>query len=273
MITEAEEITEQIDSVHESYIKWEKGGGEKRDDLDHYPFVRNKRAPFVTLRRALPHLNLALVTSAGAYVNGMASFNTTLTGGDLSFREIPTQITAKDLRIAARGYNPEAVLKDINAQIPLERLAEFEANAIIGSQAQAFWSLCGYITDAASFVNDTLPKLVTRIKRYEAQGVLLIPASRLCHQTMALAARALELAGLPTMTLAVNRKLMEAVRPPRAVYYDGEFGSVAGQPLWPEHQRRVLDEALRLLEPMDQPGIIKLDVELETEVEIGRGER
>ncbi len=49
--------------------------------------------------------------------------------------------------------------------------------------------------------------------------------------------------------------------------------SVAGLPNWPEHQRRVLDEALRLIEPMDQPGIRKLVVALESQVEEARGER
>jgi hypothetical protein len=51
------------------------------------------------------------------------------------------------------------------------------------------------------------------------------------------------------------------------------LGSVAGRPNWPEHQRRILDEALRLIEPMDQPGIRRLVVELETQVEEARGER
>jgi hypothetical protein len=63
------------------------------------------------------------------------------------------------------------------------------------------------------------------------------------------------------------------VRPPRAAYYPGEVGSVAGRPNWPEHQRRILDEALRLIEPMDQVGIRNLTVELETQVENARGER
>jgi hypothetical protein len=75
------------------------------------------------------------------------------------------------------------------------------------------------------------------------------------------------------MTLAVDKDTVQSVRPPRAALYDGEFGSVAGLPNWPEHQRRVLDEALRLIEPMDQPGIRKLVVELESQVEEARGER
>jgi hypothetical protein len=35
----------------------------------------------------------------------------------------------------------------------------------------------------------------------------------------------------------------------------------------------VLDEALRLIEPMDQPGIRELSVEMESQVEAARGER
>jgi hypothetical protein len=35
----------------------------------------------------------------------------------------------------------------------------------------------------------------------------------------------------------------------------------------------VLDEALRLIEPMDQPGIRKLSVTMESQVEEARGER
>ena len=90
---------------------------------------------------------------------------------------------------------------------------------------------------------------------------------------MVLAARAIESAGLPTISLAVDRDITEKARPPRAGFYAGQVGSVAGKPNWPEHQRRVLDEALRWIEPMDQPGVNKLAVELESQVEVARGER
>jgi hypothetical protein len=86
-------------------------------------------------------------------------------------------------------------------------------------------------------------------------------------------ARALELEGIPTMMLAVVKDVVESVRPPRVAFYDGKPGTVAGLPSFPEHQRRILDEALRLIEPMDQPGIRKLVVALETAVENSRGER
>ena len=224
--------------------------------------------------RALPMLNLALITSAGAYIDGSEPFDVTLPGGDASFREIPTLIEAEDLRWAARGYDAAAgVEKDMNSQVPIERLFEFEGNGIIGQLNPVFWSFCGFIPSAARFVDNALPQLVERVQRYSAQAALLIPASRLCHQSMGLAARALEAAGITTIVLAVDKKAIERVRPPRAVYYTGEFGSVAGLPNFPEHQRRILDETLRLLEPWDQVDVRKLTVALQTTVENQRGEK
>ena len=75
------------------------------------------------------------------------------------------------------------------------------------------------------------------------------------------------------MMLAVDQEVVTSVRPPRAALYDGALGAVAGMPNFPEHQRRILDEALRLIEPMDQPGIRQLTVALQSQVEEARGER
>lgn len=270
------EIIENIDEWRGRYADWlkDRSGISGNGDVgESYPFVRNRRAPFVPARRALSMLSLGLISSAGAYLDGTEPFDIQSAEGDLNFREIPTEIEAQDLRFAARGYDPSAVEADFNVQLPLQRLAEFEANRIIGQLNPVFWSFCGFIPNAARLVDETIPRLVERVKRYDVQAVLLIPASRLCHQSISLAARALEDAGLPTMTLSVARDIVEDVRPPRAASYNGEIGSVVGQAGWPEHQRRVLDEALRLIEPMDQPGIRQLAVELESQVERQRGER
>jgi hypothetical protein len=269
------EVIERLDEWRKHFEEWKRkhgaiAGGDLPED---YPFVKNRRAPFSPARRALPMLNLALVSSAGAYIDGTEPFDTNAADGDISFREIPSQIEAEDLRFAARGYNPGAVQADINSLLPLERLFEFESNGIIGQLNQVFWSFCGFVPDASRLAEDLAPRLIERVQRYQVQAALLIPASRLCHQSVSLVARALEQVGIPTMTLAVIKDVIESVRPPRCALYEGELGSVAGLPNWPEHQRRVLDEALRLIEPMDQPGIRRLVVELESRVEKARGER
>ena len=218
-------------------------------------------------------LNLALISSAGAYIDGTTPFETSSATGDLTFREIPIEVEASDLRFAGRGYDPAAVQKDVDAQVPVQRLIEFEQNGIIGQLNPVFWSFSGFIPEAAMLVEELVPKLVQRVKRYEVQAALLVPASTLCHQSVGLVARALEVAGIPTMMLAVIKDVVESVRPPRVALYDGELGSVSGLPDWPEHQRRILDEALRLIEPMDQAGIRKLAVALGTSVQESRGER
>lgn len=268
------DILEEKDDWRASYKRWRTVNEMRGNEVGaQYPWVSNKRAPFVPARSALSMLNLALITSAGAYIDGTEAFDTNKTDGDVNFREIPIEIEAEDVRWAARGYDPAAVHEDMNAQVPLARLFEFEGNGIIGQLNQVWWSFCGFIPHAARLVERTLPELVERVMRYRAQAALLIPASLLCHQTMSLAARALEAAGIPTMMLCVDREAVERVRAPRAAYYKGELGSVAGLPNWPEHQRRILDESLRLIEPTDQVGVRHLSVTLETSVEMGRGER
>jgi len=269
------DIIENINDWRRRYSAWQRN--RKTNVVDDvgtdYPFVKNLRAPFTPARRALPMLNLALICSAGAYIDGTEPFATDSPSGDVSFREIPVEVEAEDLRFAARGYDPTAVLQDANAQLPVERLFEFERNGIIGQLNPVFWSFCGFIPDAGMLADELAPRLVERVRLYEVQAALLVPASRLCHQSVGLVARAIEAAGIPTMTLAVVKDVVESVRPPRVALYDGEFGCVAGKPNWPEHQRRILDEALRLIEPTDQPGIRKLVVELESQVEESRGER
>lgn len=267
------DIIEDIDNWQRQYDGWRQSAAAGSENLDDYPWVRNRRAPFTPARRALPMLNLALISSAGAYIDGTSPFDTSSADGDANFREIPIEVEAADLRFAARGYDETAIQQDLNAQLPVERLLEFEKNGIIGQLNPVFWSFCGHIPNAARVVDELTPSLVERAQRYEVQAALLIPASTLCHQSVGLVARALELAGIPTMTLAVVKEVVESVRPPRVALYDGEIGSVSGNPGWPEHQRRILDEALRLIEPMDQPGIRKLVVELQSQVEKERGER
>lgn len=270
------EILEHLDEWRKRYADWQNalGASAGNGDLDNsYPLVKNKRAPFSPARCALPMLNLALISSAGGYLDGAEPFDTNAAGGDLSFREIPSQIEPEDLRFAARGYDPSAVSADANSLLPIWRLLEFEGNGIIGRLNSVFWSFSGFIPDAARLVEEMAPRLIERVQAYQVQAALLIPASRLCHQSVSLIARSLEAAGIPSMTLAVEADVVQSVRPPRAALYAGKLGSVAGLPNWPEHQRRVLDEALRLIEPMDQPGIRQLGVVLESQVEKARGER
>jgi D-proline reductase (dithiol) PrdB len=262
------ELIENLDTFNSRFARWR-----ANDDLMGYPFVENVHAPFTAVRRALPMLNLALISSAGAYIDGTEPFDTASRDGDLNFREIPVEVGAGDYRLAAKGYDTVAVSQDRNSLIPIDRLLEYQANAVIGRLNNVWWSVSSYIPNAARVAGELGPAIAERLHRYDIQTALLIPASPLCHQTLGIVARAIEVSGIPTMMLSVDPRLTDKVRPPRTAYYKGEFGAVAGKPNWREYQLRVLDEALRWTETFDQPGSRKLAVDLESQVEAARGER
>lgn len=263
--------TSSVEAINNFEGRFRNWRGDER--LINYPFVENTNAPFAPMRRSLPMLNLALISSAGAYIDGTEPFDLESRDGDINFREIPIEVEAQDLLYAAKGYDATAVKEDRNSQIPIERLLEYEANAVIGRLNDVWWSLSSYIPNAAMVAQELAPKIAERLKGYEVQAALLVPASRLCHQTLGIVAREIESHGIPTMMLAVDTGVIDKVRPPRTAYYVGEFGSVAGKPNWKQHQLRILDESLRWIETFDQPASRKLAVKLETEVEQERGER
>jgi len=261
-------IIETTGEFSHRFSKWT-----ENEDLKGYPFIANTHAPFTPVRRSLPMLNLALISSAGAYIEGTDPFDLSSKDGDINFREIPVEVDAVDLRYAAKGYDTRSVTEDRNAQIPIDRLSEYQANAVIGKLNDVWWSLSSWIPNARLVADELAPKIAERLHRYEVQAALLIPAGRLCHQTLGLVARGIEETGIPTMMISVDPVMTDRVRPPRTGYYNGEFGSVAGKPNWREYQLRILDEGLRWMETFDQPGARKLAVDLETAVEAARGER
>src|SRR5262249_51063079 len=166
----------------ERYNSWESKPSGAVESLKAYPFVENSRAPFTPARRAITMTNLAVIVSAGAYLDGTEPFDANASGGDFELREIPTDIDLKELRFAARGYELTFVQQDANVQVPLDRLREYVSNRVIGQIAPAFWSFCGFIPDATAFVEQTVSQMVERLTRYDVQAALLIPASQLCHQ-------------------------------------------------------------------------------------------
>ena len=262
------DIIEKMSDVSNRFSRWK-----ANDALINYPWVENIHSPFTPAKRALPMLNLALISSSGAYIEGMKPFDTEARDGDLNYLEIPVEVEGADLRFAAKGFDPKAVTEDQNSQIPIDRLLEYQANAVIGGLNNVWWSISSHIPNATRVAEELGPQIADRLNRYEVQAALLIPASRLCHQTLGIIARAVEKSGIPTIMLSVDPKITDKTRPPRTAYYNGEFGSVAGKPNWREYQLRVLDETLRWIETFDQPGSRKLAVDLESFVEAARGEK
>ncbi len=75
----------------------------------------------------------------------------------------------------------------------------------------------------------------------------------MCHQTVSLAARALEEAGIPTVVMGCARDIVEHAGVPRFLFSDFPLGNPAGRPHDPDSQRETLALALRLLESAPGP--------------------
>lgn len=73
---------------------------------------------------------------------------------------------------------------------------------------------------------------------------------------MGLFARAIEEAGIPTITLSSAPDITSFVKPPRTVFVNFPLGHQAGRPFDPEGQTRIILDALHLLETATTPGTL-----------------
>ena len=75
----------------------------------------------------------------------------------------------------------------------------------------------------------------------------------MCHQTVSLAARTLEAAGLPTVVMGCAKDIVEYVGVPRFLFSDFPLGNPAGKPNDKASQTATMQLALRVLEGAPGP--------------------
>lgn len=68
--------------------------------------------------------------------------------------------------------------------------------------------------------------------------------------------REVERQGISTVGISLARNISERVRPPRTYFLRYPFGHPLGEPFHEAQQRRILDDALALLETAREPGTI-----------------
>ncbi len=73
---------------------------------------------------------------------------------------------------------------------------------------------------------------------------------------MGLFARAIEEAGIPTVSLSSALDITSSVKPPRAVFVNFPLGHQAGKPFDADGQKRIILDALHVLETATTPGTL-----------------
>ena len=86
-----------------------------------YQWSTYDSSPWTPLTKPLSRSRIALLSSGGIYGKDQLPFDDVK--NDLSWREIPTDVDARDLRISHFSENAKAVT-DVNTVCPIARLAE-----------------------------------------------------------------------------------------------------------------------------------------------------
>jgi D-proline reductase (dithiol) PrdB len=93
--------------------------------------------PYTPLKRDLKECRIALVSTSGAYVEGMQPF----TDNDLSYRLIPSETDTENIRFVPGHFDTSKAAEDPNIMFPLDRLRELMAAREIGSLTESHFSL------------------------------------------------------------------------------------------------------------------------------------
>ncbi len=75
----------------------------------------------------------------------------------------------------------------------------------------------------------------------------------MCNQSVGLIQRAIEYAGISTLSISLLREITEKIKPPRALFVPFALGYPLGEPNNPELQTRVMRAAFALLGRTDVP--------------------
>ncbi|WP_216369818.1 reductase [Ramlibacter montanisoli] len=98
-----------------------------------------------------------------------------------------------------------------------------------------------------------IPLILQRCREDGADAAVLVANCPVCHQTLALTARALEAAGIATVLMGCARDIAEHVGVPRLLFSDFPLGNAAGKPHDAASQEATLALALELLASARQP--------------------
>lgn len=75
----------------------------------------------------------------------------------------------------------------------------------------------------------------------------------MCNQSVGLIQRAIEYAGITTVSISLLREITEKIRPPRALFVPYPLGFPLGEPNNPPLQLRIMRAAFALLSRNDMP--------------------
>lgn len=220
-----------------------------------YQWARFDDVPFQPLRKPLRDCVVALVTTAapyqadkgpqgpGAPYNASAKFFDPYTGDSAIDHDVRISHVAID--------RVHTSMEDSGSWFPLPLLRRFAAEGRL-RLAPRFHGMPTNRSQRHTLEAD-VPLLVQRCREDGVHAAVLVPNCPVCHQTLSLAARGLEAAGISTVVMGCARDIVEHAGVPRFLFSDFPLGNAAGKPHDAASQRDTLERALALLESAKEP--------------------
>jgi len=221
-----------------------------------YRWASFTEVPFARLDKPLREARIGLVTTAapfqpgkgdqgpGAPYNGSAKFYSVYS---LSADSDP------DLRISHIAIDrAHTTAEDAGSYFPLAALKELVAAGEIGEVAPRFHGLPTNRSQRTTMEVDCRD-IVRAALDDGVDGVVLVPNCPVCHQSVSLAARALEAEGITSVIMGCAKDIVEHVGVPRFLFNDFPLGNSAGRPNDPECQLQIARMAVQLLTDAQGP--------------------
>jgi D-proline reductase (dithiol) PrdB len=215
-----------------------------------YRWAHYAEVPFAPLPKRLAACRVALVTTAARYdpANGEQGPGAPYNAAAKFHRVYAHSIEGgPDVRISHVTYDrAHTSAADPSTWFPLAQLKRRAADGTIGALAPRFYGVPTTRSQRTTLEQDA-PDLLRAVREDRADVAILVPNCPICHQTVSLAARDLEAAGIPTIVMGCAKDIVEHVGVPRFLFSDFPLGNGAGKPHDPQSQAMTLDLALSLL--------------------------
>ena len=195
-----------------------------------YPFTPKKAEGIIVLKTK--DLRVALLSSAGLFLEGQRPFNYKNFYGDWSLRIFPSDFPLSSMRLTESDFDRRGFEADPASLFPLPELKavlpEFGARP-----AEHHFSLLGFCLKPKKLLETSVPRILKVLQEDKTDLVLLVPVCVVCHEILPLVAGELEKGGVATVTFGFIPKALERCRGPRTILFAGDcglpFGNSAGE--------------------------------------------
>jgi len=214
-----------------------------------YQWAHYTDVPFTRLTKPLRECRIALVTTAAPYQPGRgdqgagAPYNAAA-----KFYQVYSGDTAldHDLRISHIAIDrAHTTAEDQGSYFPLTAMRRAQEGGVIGALTRRFHGAPTNRSHRVTIETDC-PEIVQRCRADGADAAVLVPNCPVCHQTVSLAARALEESGITTVVMGSAKDIVEYAGVPRFLFSDFPLGNSAGRPNDQASQDFTLRLALQL---------------------------